>query len=58
MEELYTAAEIAERFRIHPETVRRLGREGKIARVKCGNAVRFPMPKEEGVENAYRKIEG
>ena len=48
-EELYRAEELAKKMKVHPETVRRLGREGKILRVKVGRSVRFPMPKAEEV---------
>lgn len=47
MKELYTASELAEKLSVHPETIRRLGREGKIERVKVGRSVRFIMPGKE-----------
>lgn len=47
MKELYTARELAEILSVHPETIRRLGREGKLERVKVGRSVRFLMPRKE-----------
>lgn len=49
---LYTADELAEALQIHPRTVYRLGREGKLKRVRVGRSVRFVPPKAEriGVE--------
>ena len=47
MKDLYTADELAERLSVHPETIRRLGREGKLERVKVGRSVRFAMPRKE-----------
>lgn len=44
---LYTAEELAKLYQIHPKTVYRLGREGKIERVKVGRSVRFVEPTEE-----------
>lgn len=44
---LYKARELAKLLRVHPKTIYRLGREGKIKRVKTGRAVRFVMPEEE-----------
>lgn len=51
MVELLTAEELGELLKLHPRTIRRLGREGKIKRVKVGRSVRFPTPKVE-VRNA------
>lgn len=48
MDRLYTAKQLAEVLQIHPETVRKLGREGKLKRVKVGRACRYVMPKMEG----------
>lgn len=48
MKELYTASEIAALMKIHKETVYKLGREGKLKRVKVGRSVRFMLPKPEG----------
>ena len=47
MRELYTASELARRLSVHPDTLRRLGREGKLERVKVGRSVRFLMPGKE-----------
>ena len=47
MKELFTASELAVALRLHPETIRRLGREGKLERVKVGRSVRFVMPGKE-----------
>lgn len=44
---LYTAAELAELFRCSRDTIWRLGREGKIKRIKMGRLVRFELPKED-----------
>lgn len=44
---LYTANEIAELYQIHPKTVYRLGREGKLKLVRVGRSVRFIEPTEE-----------
>ena len=38
---LYTANELAEMYQVHPKTVYKLGREGKLQRVKVGRSVRF-----------------
>ena len=44
---LYTAKELSRILGVHVKTVYRLGREGKIKRVKAGRTVRFEMPREE-----------
>ena len=44
---LYTAEEFGELYKIHPKTVYRLGREGKLKRVKVGRSVRFCEPTAE-----------
>ena len=44
---LYTAEEIAKLYQIHPKTVYRLGREGKLTLVRVGRSVRFIEPTEE-----------
>lgn len=50
---LYKASELAEILQIHPRTVYRLGREGKLKFVRVGRSVRFYEPKTEriGVKN-------
>ena len=54
---LYTANELAEMYQIHPKTVYKLGREGKLKRVKVGRAVRFAEPTMERSRNVKRDIE-
>lgn len=44
---LYKSKELAEMLGIHHKTVERLGREGKIKRVKVGRSVRFIEPTTE-----------
>ena len=44
---LYTAEEIAKLYQIHPKTVYRLGREGKLKLVRVGRSVRFYEPTKE-----------
>lgn len=44
---LYKAREIAEILRVSIGTVYRLGREGKLKRVKVGRSVRFALPEME-----------
>lgn len=44
---LYKAGEIAEILRVSIGTVYRLGREGKLKRVKVGRSVRFALPEME-----------
>lgn len=41
---LYTANELAKMLQIHPRTVYRLGREGKLNLVRVGRSVRFAEP--------------
>jgi len=45
--ELYTAEELAKILKLHIKTIYRLGREGKLYRVKVGRAVRFAMPERK-----------
>ena len=56
---LYTADEIAKLYQIHPKTVYKLGREGKLKLVRVGRSVRFYEPTEEErmVRNDKREIE-
>ena len=54
---LYTANELAELLQIHPRTVYRLGREGKLELVRVGRSVRFAEPtarKDRWVKNGTR----
>ena len=44
---LYTACELAEILQVHPRTIYRLGREGKLKRVRVGRSVRFYEPTAE-----------
>ena len=44
---LYTAEELAAILKVHVETVRRWGREGKIKRIKVGSRCRYMMPEPE-----------
>lgn len=43
---LYTAKEMSRLLKLSEQTVWRLGREGKLKRVKLGRTVRFEMPKK------------
>ena len=47
MSKLYTAEELAKILKVHVRTVYKLGREGKLKRIKEGRAVRFVMPEWE-----------
>lgn len=44
---LYKSKELAKILGIHYKTVERLGREGKLKRVKVGRSVRFFEPTAE-----------
>ena len=56
---LYKAEELAELLQIHPRTVYRLGREGKLKRVKVGRSVRFYEPTaERKVRNDSKAVSG
>lgn len=48
---LYTSKELAKILGIHYKTVERLGREGKLERLKVGRSVRFIDPTERMVRN-------
>ena len=52
---LYTAEEIAKLYQIHPKTVYRLGREGKLELVRVGRSVRFIEPTERMVRNGSER---
>lgn len=54
---LYTADEIAKLYQIHPKTVYRLGREGKLKLVRVGRSVRFYEPTEERMVRDVSKRE-
>lgn len=56
---LYTANELAEMLQIHPRTVYRLGREGKLKVVRVGRSVRFAEPtarKDRWVKNGTQTV--
>lgn len=44
---LLTAKQLAEQLQIHPKTVYRLAREGKLELVRVGRSVRFLEPTDE-----------
>ena len=44
---LYTAQELADLLQVHPKTIYRLGREGKLKLVRVGRSVRFIVPTAE-----------
>jgi len=41
MQNLYTVEQVAEKFEVHPETVRKLARSGVLSAKKIGNSWRF-----------------
>lgn len=41
METLYTVEQVAEKFEVHPETVRRMARDGDLPGKKIGKSWRF-----------------
>ena len=53
---LYTASELAEMYHVHPKTIYKLGRQGKLKRVKVGRAVRFAEPKMERSRYVKREV--
>jgi len=59
----YTAEEIAQYLRVHPYTVKRLAREGKIPGFKVGDQWRFDVQemddwkKNQGKSKKNRKFE-
>lgn len=44
---MYTAKELAKILQVTEDTIWRLGREGKLKKVKVGRIVRFKRPKAE-----------
>ena len=44
---LYKAEELAALYQIHPKTIYRLGREGKLKTKRVGRSVRFIEPTAE-----------
>ena len=55
--ETYTVEEVAEALKIHPYTVRRLSREGKIPAFKFGGQWRFKKDDIENMVSTNRKKE-
>jgi len=51
----YTAEEIAKYLRVHPYTVKRLARQGKIPGFKIGNQWRFDAEEIEEWKKKQRK---
>ena len=51
----YTAEEIAKYLRVHPYTVKRLARQGKIPGFKIGNQWRFDVEEIEEWKKGQRK---
>lgn len=41
MQNLYTVEQVAEKFEVHPETVRKLARADELSGKKIGNSWRF-----------------
>lgn len=41
MQNLYTVDQVAEKFEVHPETIRKLARSGDLSGKKIGNSWRF-----------------
>ena len=54
-EEVLTAEEVAEYLRIHPYTVRRLARAGKVPGFKIGGQWRFNRSEIDNLINSKRK---
>jgi len=56
--ELYTASELAKILKVHPRTIYRLGREGKLELVRVGRSVRFtePMARKDRAKNGTRNV--
>ena len=52
LSDYFTADEVAKALRVHPYTVRRLCREGRISAIKFGGQWRF---KKEDIEKMRRK---
>ncbi|NCU33123.1 MAG: DNA-binding protein [Candidatus Moranbacteria bacterium] len=55
--ETYTADEIAEYLRVHPYTVKRLARAGKIPGFKVGEQWRFDVQEIEEWKKNHGKVE-
>lgn len=52
----YTAEEIAKYLRVHPYTVKRLARAGKIPGFKVGEQWRFDVKEIEEWKKSQRKV--
>lgn len=55
---LYTARELAEILKLHPQTIYRYANKGIIKSVKVGWSRRFLMPTEKGQDNATEGRKG
>lgn len=53
--ETYTVEEVAEALKLHPYTIRRLSREGKIPAFKFGGQWRY---KKEDIDSVIKKSKG
>ncbi|MBU0768490.1 MAG: helix-turn-helix domain-containing protein [Proteobacteria bacterium] len=53
--ETYTVEEVAHALKLHPYTIRRLSREGKISAFKFGGQWRF---KKEDIDLLLKKSKG
>jgi len=53
--ETYTVEEVAHALKVHPYTVRRLSREGKIPAFKFGGQWRY---KKEDIDQLIKKSKG
>jgi excisionase family DNA binding protein len=53
--ETYTVDEVAHALKVHPYTVRRLSREGKIPAFKFGSQWRY---KKEDIDRLIKKSKG
>lgn len=51
----YTARELAEILKVHPQTIYRLANEGKLESIKIGYSRRFLMPDKETKQCYYAK---
>jgi excisionase family DNA binding protein len=57
-EELLTPVEVATRLRLHPKTVVRMAREGRLAAVKVGTGWRFHPDRLDVEARSHRSTEG
>ncbi len=56
-EEVYTVEQFAERLNLHPKTVRRFIREGRLRAVKVGRSYRILRSDLEAMAGVYRSAE-